>query len=970
MRVTITTVGDIIYDGPQSFAVELTDSLSYRGILPVTIPPGDADTPEVSILRAEISCAECSFTWSVTFIVLGEEVKCVNGLTSRQPSYYFPQLKSPPPTSRYDQYWAKYGLNKEMFEDKSNLTQEQLQTKHTVAIDLRESADFAFVENLVGSIPDGAGVKEAQGGYILNISLDHLLRITEHGIEVELGEVFRERMLKRKIKAKDEAPSEEQGAIPMSPNGVSISSVDGGFDTIIRTGCDVTFNIRLNNDFYETMSVVCNGFHIYSPDGAEWNSTTGSFGNAGWGDLMGWSLVRNFSNDGHASDTVGFYSSAMQTPGMPPAYDESVYAVTIGPIDDIYDGLEICIDSSFWGNDGQWGWHDSDGVNVPDWNGPYCYTIKSCANLAPYTPAGWDGPVVASSVQGTHTVDQLMGGGITYVDFCFYNEGPGVCDYARAQPYVDGEPVLRFYGSYDLRPGEFLMAEDIEFVLDEGLHEIQWRVWSQEPGTECDESDNEYTFTWQWVAPTISFRGYALYWDMNPEVNGPVPIRHAKIEMWDYDYVWDQLLDDDVTLGDGSFSLGPVDNGGLFEDRQDVFFRIYPDNEATYLALSPTGDAYCWETQRVDELASGIYDTVFQAANDQDASGPFFIADVLLEGYEAWVDVGGPTPSQIKALHRPLGITSCLDGLYLNIQSSDYAAAGYPDTFDRDVILHEYGHHLEWNFGFFDGGPGGTHNWESAVVPDMAASEGGAYFLACSFTGSDTTRRRMDDFGMTAWWCLESGTYGWHGYPVSGTANSADSTEAQVACLLWDIYDQPDDDHSACPDSTVPDGVQDSVQFDIGTILGVLLYKNADDGYLADDIDEFQEAWLNAPHSGRPAGMQDVYYEHGITCCEGLRGDVNGLGGETPTLGDVSVLIDHLFIDRVVLPACVEEANVYAPYITEIDIDDVHVLIDHLFINLGPLADCRCDPTSDGTSVPPHRVINRNIKILSSTGGK
>jgi sugar lactone lactonase YvrE len=86
----------------------------------------------------------------------------------------------------------------------------------------------------------------------------------------------------------------------------------------------------------------------------------------------------------------------------------------------------------------------------------------------------------------------------------------------------------------------------------------------------------------------------------------------------------------------------------------------------------------------------------------------------------------------------------------------------------------------------------------------------------------------------------------------------------------------------------------------------------------------------------------------GELCCSGRVGDANGSGEDEPTIGDVSVLIDALFIaeDMAILP-CLAEADVNQsggiyPAGGDITIGDVSYLIDYLFItgeSLG-LPDC------------------------------
>jgi len=81
-------------------------------------------------------------------------------------------------------------------------------------------------------------------------------------------------------------------------------------------------------------------------------------------------------------------------------------------------------------------------------------------------------------------------------------------------------------------------------------------------------------------------------------------------------------------------------------------------------------------------------------------------------------------------------------------------------------------------------------------------------------------------------------------------------------------------------------------------------------------------------------------------CCSGRVGDVNQNGDDEPSIGDIALLIDHLFISSADLP-CLFEADVNqsggADVANEnITIGDVSTLIDYLFIS-GPtsgLAEC------------------------------
>ena len=108
--------------------------------------------------------------------------------------------------------------------------------------------------------------------------------------------------------------------------------------------------------------------------------------------------------------------------------------------------------------------------------------------------------------------------------------------------------------------------------------------------------------------------------------------------------------------------------------------------------------------------------------------------------------------------------------------------------------------------------------------------------------------------------------------------------------------------------------------------------------------------WRYAKSSGGPYGDHSRAFAAQIVtgCCQDRVGDANGLGGDEPTIGDVSTMIDALFIggDPVVI-ACLTEADVNQsggldPQPDDITIGDISTLIDYLFIT-GPslgLAEC------------------------------
>lgn len=80
------------------------------------------------------------------------------------------------------------------------------------------------------------------------------------------------------------------------------------------------------------------------------------------------------------------------------------------------------------------------------------------------------------------------------------------------------------------------------------------------------------------------------------------------------------------------------------------------------------------------------------------------------------------------------------------------------------------------------------------------------------------------------------------------------------------------------------------------------------------------------------------------SCCVGIVGDANNDGAYLPSLGDVSIMIDMLFLSGTPVD-CLAEADVNQsggidPKVEDVTIGDISMLIDNLFISGTPLPAC------------------------------
>ena len=83
-----------------------------------------------------------------------------------------------------------------------------------------------------------------------------------------------------------------------------------------------------------------------------------------------------------------------------------------------------------------------------------------------------------------------------------------------------------------------------------------------------------------------------------------------------------------------------------------------------------------------------------------------------------------------------------------------------------------------------------------------------------------------------------------------------------------------------------------------------------------------------------------IHVDEAITCCTGpSMGNVDVSPDNLIGLGDLTVLIDHLFVSFADLP-CVDEANLDLSPGGEVTLADLTILIDHLFVTFADLPPC------------------------------
>ena len=174
-------------------------------------------------------------------------------------------------------------------------------------------------------------------------------------------------------------------------------------------------------------------------------------------------------------------------------------------------------------------------------------------------------------------------------------------------------------------------------------------------------------------------------------------------------------------------------------------------------------------------------------ANNEAVGGAFHIMDTFIDGSDFVRNLSGQVPPLVTARWEigTGGTYYDTDLDQINVTGGSGLQTGDHDEYDDAVLLHEYGHHIANHFSR-DDSPGGAHLLaDNTQDIRLAWSEGWATFFAGAVLGSPDY---VDTVG---------------GDPPSNSASAFDletratgslltytTSEAAVATVLWDVFDQ------------------------------------------------------------------------------------------------------------------------------------------------------------------------------------
>ena len=193
---------------------------------------------------------------------------------------------------------------------------------------------------------------------------------------------------------------------------------------------------------------------------------------------------------------------------------------------------------------------------------------------------------------------------------------------------------------------------------------------------------------------TITVEGRFLFENRN---GNDVGARFIEVYLYDADtFSSDDFLGSDLTDVNGRFSIGPVSNSDPEGGTQDVYVRfiarssvgnVQDSSDNWYDAFTPR-DGF----PNVPDGTVDIGTWLISSTNPDLEIEPWWIYDDILSGWLFMTNDASPSlsPNSVVVEWEP----TSTHGTHYHTDGSNeiHLLAGHAD--DRDVVLHEYGHHI------------------------------------------------------------------------------------------------------------------------------------------------------------------------------------------------------------------------------------------------------------------------------------
>lgn len=270
------------------------------------------------------------------------------------------------------------------------------------------------------------------------------------------------------------------------------------------------------------------------------------------------------------------------------------------------------------------------------------------------------------------------------------------------------------------------------------------------------------------------------------------PMQYNKVEIWDSRY--SEKLGTVYTNVSGDYTFSFTDSYSY----RNIYIKIYPGGENSIIKTGYGGDYVYTSGTRLNITPGSSVNIGWEVDMSSDLGRAFQISQAINIATKYVKQMNGEyiAPITVKYPHVE-DSNSCFyrsweDTIYIRSSS---APAGYPESYASwDVLMHEYGHHVQAEFGI-SRNPGGSHSFTQNLADTRKSKDigirlawGEAY--ASVFSGMAqayyaSSLQNIDTVGDASYTSYNTASLNYE----ETTKRIGEACEASIIGVLWDLYD-------------------------------------------------------------------------------------------------------------------------------------------------------------------------------------
>ncbi len=314
----------------------------------------------------------------------------------------------------------------------------------------------------------------------------------------------------------------------------------------------------------------------------------------------------------------------------------------------------------------------------------------------------------------------------------------------------------------------------------------------------------------EYIAPSYSVSGVSTYADKDTFVKGTLkwtddngvthPLRRVQVDIFDKEPSGETHIGTVYSDNVGNFSFTfqnkdgfwDFENGGL-----DIFIRIFAGDANAAVKIG-SGSAYYYESTLSENMATGTTKLCnYTFSMESDLGRAFQISQALLTARDYAWNMIGQIPNSVT-LRYPYD-TYCYynsGARQITITGNARSNTSVPESYASwDVIMHEYGHHIEYQVGIIDS-RGVKHNFTRNLADRLGNKNDGIkvawyeswatvfgmvsqnYWRAHLTNIATVNDSNYDAYNFDSLYSVEN-----------DSTRLGEACEGSVMAVLWDLFD-------------------------------------------------------------------------------------------------------------------------------------------------------------------------------------